>query len=812
MRQEMPRVEPKDPGGWDTLGKMITKGSRPSPPRRRWRWWLALSILLFPALVLGGGYYSLTRHLPPVEALMSYQPSLATRVYSDDNRLIGQFFIERRILVPLEEMPQELIQAVIAVEDSRFYAHGGFDLVGILRAAVANLSSMEIRQGGSTITQQLARSLFLTPERTYTRKLKEVMLARKIEKFFSKDQILEMYLNQIYYGHGAYGTQTAARTYFGKDVGDLKLPEAAFLAGLPKAPRNYSPFLFPQRAKERQGVVLKRMHFEGFITEAKYRQAFQQDLYFNKLATREATAAYFLETVRQHLISEYGEEKVYRGGMNVYTTLNIEMQKAAQEALQKQLRRIDKRQGFRGALGTQALGEIMADMPRGTGSLNVAEPAVGDLLHGVVTGIEEDHVRVSASRLTGTILLKDMKWAKRRLLSNDLDDVEILRNPAPGNLLNTGDVILVSRLPDDPGTREIRFALEQEPHVEAALLAADPRTGDIKAMVGGYDFKRSEFNRAILARRQPGSAFKPFIYGAVIEAGWSPATILMDAPLIYNDPRVEKVWKPTNYNERFYGPITLRDALTFSKNVATVRLLEDIGVQRVIRFARRLGIQSPLTSDLSLALGSSSVSLKELVMAYSTFANQGLRTQSMMIRMVTDSEGDILEYHEPDLQQVLSPEVAYIVTDLLKDVVHRGTGRRARNLGHAVAGKTGTTNDFTDAWFVGYLPNLVAGVWVGFDERRTLGDREAGSVAALPIWKEFMQKSMKLIPEESFVIPENVVYSWVFPESGLLAPAGDEDARIEIFVKGHEPHKGSPPRPSVIEFYRMDQQDLGGPL
>jgi penicillin-binding protein 1A len=768
-------------------------------------WVILAAVVLLFLFGGGGGLIYLGQNLPPVEALKSFQPSLVTRVYADDNRLIGQFFIEKRIMAPLDRIPQDMIRAIVAVEDSRFYEHKGFDLVGILRAAVTNVASMKIKQGASTITQQLARSLFLTPEKSLQRKMKEVLLARKIEKLYTKEQILEMYLNQIYFGHGAYGIQAAARTYFGKDADQLNLAEAAFLAGLPKAPTDYSPYLSPQRAKQRQGTVLGRMLEEELLTEDQYQQAYQQDLYFQKLLPEQEIAPYFLEHVRQYLMTRYGAEQLYKSGFNVYTTLNVDMQVAANKALNEGLRAIDKRQGFRGPIGHQAMEQPIQTAAEQEGSVTTGEPAVGEIIEGVVNKVENDHVWVTASGLSGKILMQDMTWARKRLKGPHLDQVEILQNATPKDLLKVGDVVNVALKSKDSRTQEIFFTLEQEPLMEAALLAEDPRTGDIKAMVGGYDFKRSEFNRTLMAKRQPGSSFKPLIYALAIEQGLTPSTVLVDAPVIYTDPVSRKIWKPTNYEERFYGPIPLRDALTYSRNVATVKLLEKVGIQNVIVFSKKMGITSPLTPDLSLALGSSSVSLMEMVSSFGVFANQGMRVEPMAVRSVTDASGKVLEYHEPAAQQVLSPDVAYVITNMLQDVIQRGTGVRARELGHSLAGKTGTTNDFTDAWFVGYTPNLVAGVWVGFDDRRTLGDREAGSSAALPIWMEFMREVLKQIPPMNFPIPDDVVFAKIDPKTGLMAQDEDQDAKVEIFIKGNEPSLSPPSRPSAIDFYRMDQ-------
>jgi penicillin-binding protein 1A len=747
-----------------------------------------------------------SRDLPPIERLQSYQPSLVSRVYADDQRLLGQFYIEKRIMVPLSQMPKDLFQAVIATEDSRFYEHGGIDFLGILRAMLTNLESLKIRQGASTITQQLARSLFLSPERSFKRKFKEALLAMKMEKALTKDEILEMYLNQIYFGHGAYGVQSAARTYFGKDVGELSLAECAFLAGLPRAPNDYSPYFNPDKAKQRQGVVLRRMRDEGFITEQQYQKAYQQDLYFKKLEQDQEIAPYVMEYIRQYLTNKYGEAVVYRGGLNVYTTINLDMQRAATKALREGLRDIDKRQGYRGPIATKSPEELVTQIKSEGNVVTTAELREGDLVEGVVSSVDSESATVTAGGLRGKILSADLAWAKKRLKGPDLlKDVEFSPNARPQDILHVGDVIKVGIKKLDRKSGQVLFTLEQDPVVEGALLSLDPKTGAVKAMVGGYDFKRSEFNRAVSAKRQPGSAFKPIIYAAAMDSGLSPSTIVVDAPVIYNDPVLNKVWKPVNYEGRFYGPISLRDALAHSRNVATVRLLERIGIKNAIEMARKVGITSPLTYDLSLALGSSSLSLSEMVDAFSVFANQGVRAEPFSILLITDSTGQPLESYEQNSQQVISKETAYMVTNMMEDVVQRGTGWRARALGRQLAGKTGTTNDFTDAWFVGFSPNLVAGVWVGFDDQRSLGDREAGATAALPIWVDYMKQALPLLPAASFIIPDDVVFAKIDPNTALLAPPGDENAVAEVFVKGNEPTQYMAPQPKPAQFYRLDE-------
>jgi penicillin-binding protein 1A len=512
-----------------------------------------------------------------------------------------------------------------------------------------------------------------------------------------------MYLNQIYFGQGAYGVGAAAQTYFGKDLSELTLPEAAFLAGLPKSPNNYSPFKNPDRAKKRQEHVLSRMKEAGFITAEAYKEAVSQTLPF-RYATTEQIAPHFIEYIRQHLMTRYGESEVYKGGLEVFTTLNVEFQKAAEEAVRTGLRQLDKRQGWRGPLETQAV-ESLAKKPASGPGRPLKE---GDLVRGVVTKVGKDHVLVQVGGTEGRLSFDDMAWARRRLKGRD-PSKEFSQAASAKQILKLGDVIEVGVKKVDPGTVHLR--LEQTPIVEGALVAIDPRNGAIRAMAGGYDFGRSEYNRAVIAHRQPGSAFKPIIYATALNKGMGPATILVDAPVVYerqDDP--EKTWKPENYERKFYGAISMREALIHSRNAATVRLLEKVGVRDVIEFAKTLGIASPLNYDLSLALGSSSVTLLELTSAYGVFANQGIRVEPYAISTVQDHGGEVLEQSMAEPRQVISRETAYLLTNILEDVIQRGTGQLAKSIDRPIAGKTGTTNDYTDAWFVGFTPNLVGGI------------------------------------------------------------------------------------------------------
>ncbi len=778
-----------------------------------WSWlriFLVTSLLL---LCIGTGtvlgvLWQVTRDLPTFDSFQDYQPSLVSRVYADNGELIGQFFIERRLYTPFDQIPQALTQAVIAVEDTRFLEHPGLDIVGIARAAWTNLKKGGRFQGASTITQQLARALFLSPERTYTRKIKELVLAIKMEWVLTKDQILEMYLNQIYFGHGAYGIAAATLTYFDKGVNELSLPEAAFLAGLPKAPNTYSPYRNPDLAKSRKELVLHRMVQAGFITEEEEQTAIDTALTYHRQSI-EPIASYFVEDIRQHLVERYGESLVYKGGLQVHTTLNIAMQKLAQESLQEGLRQLDKRQGWRGPVGHVDFGKDFVPPEEHPELQNPRAALVDGLYHALVTKVTKKsaHILIGNTH-KGTIALKDMEWARRRLKDvTDVGSAEKRENATPRHLLKIGDLIEV--WPKNGKLESGKFVLEQTPVVEGSLLALDPRTGAVQAMVGGYSFSRSQFNRAIAARRQPGSAFKPLIYAAALQQGLTPATLILDAPVVYQDEELDRIWKPENYEKRFYGTISLREALRHSRNAATVRLLEQIGVPEVVHVASNLGIQSPLSQDLSLALGSSSVTLQEITSAYGVFANQGMWLHPYQITLVKDVNGEILQQHLFEPRQAMTPENAYLTTNMLMDVIQSGTGRRAKKIGRPLAGKTGTTNGYNDAWFVGYAPNLATGVWIGFDSVRTLGRLESGARAALPIWTQFMGQALSHLPVMTFMIPEGIQFAQVDTTTGDLPTRSSRHVSTEVFRKGTEPGKAAPQKANPMDFFELDRMNSG---
>ncbi|MDK2741600.1 MAG: PBP1A family penicillin-binding protein [Nitrospira sp.] len=790
-------------------GRFVERALQRPRPRRRWPIVLIslVAIVIVGATSVAGVIWHFAQDLPSLDLLQNYQPSLVTTVYSDDRRPIGQFFIERRILTPLPEIPKALTQAVIATEDARFFEHPGLDAIGMLRAAWTNIRHGGKKvEGASTITQQLARSLFLSSERSYERKIRELILAYKMEVVSGKEQILETYLNQIYFGQGAYGVASAAQSYFGKDIRTLTLAESAFLAGLPKSPSRFSPFTAYELAKKRQEHVLSRMEEVGFITAAERETAAQEKLNFHRPGS-EHLAPYFVEYVRQLLVAKYGESMVYKGGLQIYTTLNLEMQKAAETAFLSGIRELDKREGWRGSRRTVDLAtfqpsqQASSDQPLKSGSLG----------EGVVLRVAKDHYVVQVGAFTAKLAFDDMAWAKRILKGPD-PTVDFVVNPNLKQLLKPGDVIEIAI---KKITKEgILLTLEQTPIVEGGLIAIDPKVGAIRAMVGGYDFSRSEYNRAVQAHRQPGSAFKPLIYATAMSQGLSPATQILDAPVVYEQEEDDKIWKPENYGRKFHGMVSLRDALAHSHNLATVRLLDKVGVKNVIEFSRSVGVTSPLPADLSLGLGSSSVGLMELTSVYGVFLNQGSRVEPFAVKLVKDNTGNTLEVVESDPHEVIAKETAYLITNMMEDVVQKGTGQAAKVLDRPIAGKTGTTNDYINAWFIGGTPNLVTGVYVGFDDRRSLGESETGARSALPIWIAFMKEALKQLPVVPFEIPDGVTFVKVDSSTGLLESEQEGEGQkgtVELFAKGSEPTQAAPRRLDPTDFYKLDQIPEGQP-
>jgi penicillin-binding protein 1A len=748
----------------------------------------------------------LSFNLPTVESLKDYKPSPGTTIYAEDGRVLGQLRIEKGIYVPLSKIPKSMVNALLATEDPRFYQHHGIDVRGILRAALKNVLRMRVSQGGSTITQQLTKVMFLSPERKFSRKIREIILARRIEKEISKDEILELYLNKIYFGHGAYGVQMAAKTYFGKNIWEVNQAEAALLAGLPQSPMGYSPYGDIDLTKLRQQHVLHRMVEEGYLTETQAKQAYNQPLNLENLRMAEDVAPHVVDYVRKYILAKYGEEALYQGGIRIYTTIDYDLQKTATEALKSGLRALDKREGFRGRIGYREVKPKEMEQ----GSLRVLVKP-GEVLNAHVLAIGDYYLTVKGRGMIGYVMKDDMAWAllKPKKQKNEPDEFR-----KPSEIVQIGDIIKVRFKDYDRKKQMASFSLEQTPLVEGAVVTMEPYTGYIRAMVGGYDFVEGGFNHATEAKRQPGSAFKPFIYGAALEAKdgdyykYTPASILLDLPVIHEQTKQDKKgWKPENYDERFLGPMRLRTALALSRNAVTVRLLEDIGLSRAIDFARRAGITSAINDDYTAALGSSAVTPLELTTAYATLAGQGIHAEPILIKSIVDGKGVQLESFEPNPKEAIDPTTAYLVTSLLQSVVQEGTGRGAQVLGRPLAGKTGTTNNYVDAWFMGYSPNFVTGVWVGYDNAASLGDRETGARAALPIWIGVMAKALAGTAVEDFPVPDDIVFAKIDPESGLLARDDALDSYLDVFRKGTEPTQFADVKnvPKADQFYMLDQ-------
>lgn len=758
---------------------------------------LFLSFFVLPLLVgaAAGGYLAISKGVPSIAELKLYRSYPGTAVYSDDDTLIAELKPRGGIFVPLKKISPDVINAVIAVEDSHFWEHRGIDYLAILRAAAKDVLHGQLKEGGSTITQQLAKMTFLTPEKTIERKLKEAVLATRIEKNLSKEEIIELYLNEAYFGHGAYGVETASRVYFGKSVIQLTLPESALLAGLLKAPSKYSPFRNFKKARERQEVALRRMESENFITERQRLEALRAPVYFSRERGAEKADNYFIEYVKKYLLEKYGEEVVYKGGLRVYTTLSRQMQASASHALQSGLRELDKRQGWRGPLERGGGGP---SAEKEGGGFRGLPPSAGDIVSAVVLKVGEKEAYLNASGVAGKLSLKDAEWAAKQL-DPKTGRFKRTENFNLKHILLPGDVVRVKVKSMEKAPVEL--ALEQEPEVQGALVSVEPNSGYIKALVGGYDFTKSEFNRALYAKRQPGSAFKPVIYALALDAGFTPASIIIDDEIQYRSGP-GGLWVPKNFDNKYHGPTRLRDALTYSRNVVTVKLVERMGVGKVIEYANNLGISSEMPRDLTIALGSLSITPLDLTSAYLVFASGGVKRKPVAVKYITDRKGRIVESTEAEGVRVIEPQSAYLITSMMKDVIQHGTARRVKALGRPAAGKTGTTNEYRDAWFMGYTTDLVAGVWVGFDELKSLGSEETGSRAAAPIWLEFMQAA-STGEQRDFDVPEGIVERLIDPESGLLAGDIASHAMVEYFRAGTEPKKYAPSIWKVDRYENM---------
>ena len=741
---------------------------------------LAAGVAAAAVLVLGLVVVLAYPNLPELDALTAYQPKIPLRIYTADGTLIGEFGEERRAVVSIADVPPLLKHAIIAAEDERFYQHPGIDYIGVLRAAYANLVSGGRRQGASTITMQVARNFFLSSEKTLTRKLYEAMLAFKIEHSLNKEQILELYVNQIYLGQRAYGFGAASQTYFGKSLDQLSLGEIAMLAGLPKAPSLYNPIANPQRAKQRQGYVLRRMSELGYITAAQYEDATKAPLRARREVSEYSVHAEFLaEMVRQALAEHYPED-VYTRGFRVYTTLRKADQEAAYDAVRRGALEYDRRQGYRGPEGFY---ELRPDATEDEYDDALADhPDSDDLVAAIV--LSADAKQVEAGLRSGEKIVitgEGLRFAARSLEAKAAQQKRIRR----------GSIVRVQR-------EGKIWQIVQLPEIEAAFISLDPQDGAIRSLVGGFDFGRTKFNHVIQAWRQPGSSFKPFIYSAALEKGFTPATVIPDEPVVLEAEETgSQRWEPKNFDGKFEGPMRMRTALTKSKNMVSIRILDAIGVKYAQEYITRFGFDADRHPPyLTMALGAGAVTMWQLARGYSVFANGGYLVQPYFIHKIVDDRGNVLALAEPkrsgdESLRVIDARNAFIMDNMMQDVTRVGTAARAARLGRSdLAGKTGTTNEFVDAWFAGYQPTLVAIAWVGFDQPKTLGRNQTGGVVALPIWVSYMEKALKDVPEMPREMPPGIV---VLP-TGPYPTAGGESRMVPEFF-----YQEAVPPPEVLQ-------------
>ena len=770
-------------------------------------------------------------NLPSTEALKDIRLQVPLRVYSREGLLIAEFGEKRRTPVAYADLPKRMVQAILAAEDDRFFVHPGVDYQGLLRAAAQLLRTGERRQGGSTITMQVARNFFLTREKTFARKINEILLALKIERELSKEEILELYLNKIFMGHRAYGVGAAAQVYYGTSLDQLNLAQIAMIAGLPKAPSRFNPVTNPQRAVQRRNYVLRRMHELGFIDETGFADASSAPVTAREyLSVGEFDAPYPAEMVRAEMIERFGDE-AYTGGYRVYTTISADLQRFANAALRRAIHEYDFRHGYRGPekriaaqLDEAGRDELLASMPR-----------VGELRPALVMEVADKSAKV----YLGQGETMDIGWEGLRWARPYIDENRLGASPKrAADVLAPGDVVRVLRLPTEEGED---WKLAQIAAVEGALVSLNPDDGAILALVGGYDFSQSKFNRATQAKRQPGSGFKPFIYSAALDAGFTPATLVNDAPVVFNDAGLEAAWRPENYSGRFHGPTRLRLALANSRNLVSIRVLRSIGIQRALDRAAAFGFDAAqLPRNLSLALGSGALSPLELSRGYAALANGGYRVTPYLIDRIDDERGCVVDFTTPlracaecdqadagppppgdeeeafwidqERQQTagtprwipapraISAQNHYLINSMLRDVVRIGTARKALSLGRSdLAGKTGTTNDQKDAWFSGFNRDLVAVTWVGFDSSKPLGRGETGGHAALPMWMAYMQQALKGQPERPLEMPDGITTARIDPESGLRAHPGQANAIFEVFNANNVPAELAPPGESTPE-------------
>jgi penicillin-binding protein 1A len=738
-----------------------------------------LVALFLVAAILGlasGILFAYAGDLPQIEALDDYTPNTITRVYAANGQVIGEFATERRVVVKYDDISPTLRQAIVSAEDAGFDRHFGISISRIVITAVEDVVKRRLA-GASTLTQQLARKLFLTDEKTWERKIKEALLAIQIERRYTKREILTLYCNQIYFGHGAYGVEAASRMYFDKRAKDLSLEEAALIAGIIQTPERQSPYVDPRRAMRRRNYVLQRMAEEGYITNAAADAAAGKAIHTRGQPTpEESVAPYFVEEVRKYLERKYGAKQLYENGLSVYTSLDVDLQLAANRALDAGLRALDKRRGFRKASRNLLAEHRPIDRYREDRWERPIAP--GQVVPAIVVGVNAARrtARLRVGRYTADLGREEVAWTGPR---------------SPADILREGDLVDVRVTKIDEGSAALGVTLEQTPQVDGAVLAMDNRTGQITAMVGGLSFARSKFNRATQAYRQTGSGFKPFVYTAAIDRGFTPSTILLDTPVSYSAGPGQPPYSPRDYDGKYQGAITLRHALEQSRNVPAVRTMDQIGPRQVVEYARRFGLQGPMEPYLSTALGSAEASLLEMTAAYSVFPNQGVLMKPYQILKVVDRQGNLLEENRPQPREAIRADTAYVMTSLMRGVVQRGTGAAAAALEWPLGGKTGTTNDYTDAWFTGFDPNVSLGVWVGHDDRKALGPAETGAMAALPIWidvmKAYIEKRGDRQNPPTFEAPGNIVFVNIDRSTGQPLPGDSPGALSEAFIAGTQP-------------------------
>lgn len=774
---------------------------------------LALSVV---ATLFGvWGYHYLVRDLPKLSRIEDYKPPAVTRVLASDGSLMAEFFSEKRYPVKLQEVPDTIRKAFLAAEDASFYSHHGIDPISIMRAAVKNMQSGNVKQGASTITQQVVKNLLLTSEKSLARKAKEAILSYRLENRFSKDEIFEIYLNQIFFGNSAYGIKAAARIYFHKELPEVTLPEAALLAGLPKGPSSYSPIRNPQKARQRQEQILLQMEKANFITAAQRQEALKAPLTVYPASQQNVfESPYYVGEIRRVFAEKWKDLDLDSDGLEIVTAVDPQADQFAQAALRKGLREVDKRRGWRGPIGKMSAEEYAKTYAGAELVEDVPTPA---LVRAISGGVAKVTVGAKAYQVD----LNVSSWAKKFLEKDDTT-----RFGSPAEMVKPGDVIEVAlrKAAASPGSKtsekeSLQVLLDQTPDIEGAVVLIDPTSGEVKAMAGGYDYSQSQFNRATQSLRQPGSTFKPIVYLAAIDKfNYTPTTIMMDQARTF---RVgDTFWTPANFDEKFLGPITLRTALEKSRNLVSADIVSRIGVDAAISYARLMGIESPLGRNLSLSLGSSEVTPLELTRAYSVFPAKGVLFNSVFVTRIKDRFGNVLFEADAEkvknAKQAISENSAFVMAHMMKGVVDHGTGYKIKELGRPVAGKTGTSNDQMDTWFIGYTPSWVCGVWVGFDQKKQIGPKETGGVVAAPIWLYFMRDFLKhsgsmaadgvereakaeagrlgieyvapkVTDKLDFSPPEGVEPFWIDKGTGAKRSQGDGGAFLEYFVKGTEP-------------------------